>query len=300
MIARRTSAGIAALLVGGVAALAGPAGAAQAHGAPSTPVSRAYACGAGTAQQKGSAACQAARAAGADVADWDNIRVAGVNGRDRQVIPDGKLCSGGIDAYRGLDLARADWPSTRLTAGAAFTFRYTETIPHKGTFRIYLTNDGYSPGRPLRWADLETVPLLSATDPAVVDGAYTIKGALPKGRTGPHVMYTIWQNSSTADTYYSCSDVVFAAATTTTAPAAPAGSPVPPAGTTGRPSAVANAALGAAPGDGGGAAPSAGAPRLAAASEIASTPVLAGMGGAAVLALGGLSLLLVRRRRRLH
>src|SRR6266508_2088693 len=117
MTVRRTSAMIAAVLIG--AALSGTP--AEAHGAPSTPVSRAYACGAGTAQQQASAACKAAIAAGADVADWDNIRVASVNGRDREVIPDGKLCSGGLANYQGLDLARADWPSTKLTAGAAFT-----------------------------------------------------------------------------------------------------------------------------------------------------------------------------------
>ena len=36
-------------------------------------------------------------------------------GRHKQLIPDGKLCSAGRDKYRGLDLARGDWPaSTRL------------------------------------------------------------------------------------------------------------------------------------------------------------------------------------------
>src|SRR5690242_7461659 len=106
MTVRRTFTMIAALAIGAVLLPGTPA---QAHGAPSSPVSRAYACGAGTAQQKASAACKAAVAAGADVAQWDNIRVANVNGRDRQVIPDGQLCSGGLSNFRGLDLARADW-----------------------------------------------------------------------------------------------------------------------------------------------------------------------------------------------
>ena len=44
------------------------------------------------------------------------------------------------------------------------------------------------------------------------DGAYRIGMTLPSDRTGHQVLYTIWQNSSTADTYYSCSDVVFPAA----------------------------------------------------------------------------------------
>jgi len=45
-----------------------------------------------------SAACKAATAAsggGSAFTDWDNLRVPNVNGRDRQLIPDGKLCSGG-------------------------------------------------------------------------------------------------------------------------------------------------------------------------------------------------------------
>ncbi|WP_433200304.1 lytic polysaccharide monooxygenase auxiliary activity family 9 protein [Dactylosporangium sp. CS-047395] len=279
---------VVASLVAVVAVLALTPAPAQAHGAPSNPVSRAYACGAGTAQQKGSAACKALVAAGFDSAQWDNIRVAGVNGRDRQVIPDGKLCSGGIAAYRGLDLPRADWPSTTLTAGAAFTLRYAERIPHKGSFRVYVTKDGYSPSRALRWSDLETAPFATATDPALQNNAYTIKGTLPKGKSGPHLIYTIWQNTSTEDTYYSCSDVLFASASTTTSPA---GAPSPT-----RPSAVATGDAGLAP-YAAGPAPSKSAPQLTATSAIASTPALAGIGGVSVLALAGTAFFLRRRRR---
>jgi chitin-binding protein len=175
------------------------------------------------------AACKAAVAAGADVADWDNIRVPGVDGRDRQVVPDGKLCSGGLATFAGLDLPRTDWPTTRLRSGAAFTFAYKERIPHKGSFRIYVTKDGFDPKKPLRWADLETKPFLTATDPAISGGAYTMKGKLPV-KTGRHIIYTIWQTTSTPDTYYSCSDVVFTAAPAAPASTAPsrAGAVAPP------------------------------------------------------------------------
>src|SRR3954465_6682563 len=79
------------------------AGAAGAHGAPTSPVSRAAECG-GEGTKTGSAACRAALAASPDLpTQWDNLRVAGVNGRDRQVIPDGELASGGQPA-----LARRD------------------------------------------------------------------------------------------------------------------------------------------------------------------------------------------------
>ncbi len=186
---------------------AGPAGA---HGAPTDPVSRVVACSPEGGDRAGSAACRAAVAAnGAPFTAWDNLRLANVNGRDRQVVPDGKLCSGGLPAYRGLDLARADWPSTRVTPGAALTMRYVSTIPHTGTFRMYLTKPGYDPAGPLSWSDLPGKPFAEVTDPALTDGAYRLEATLPSDRTGRHVLYTVWQNSSTPDTYYSCSDVVF-------------------------------------------------------------------------------------------
>jgi predicted carbohydrate-binding protein with CBM5 and CBM33 domain len=207
LTARRTLAAAAGTLLV-TAVWAAPA---AAHGALTNPVSRVAMCGPVGGRMASSAACKAAIAAsgGQAFADWDNLRVADVNGRDREVIPDGKLCSGGIARYRGLDLARADWPATKLTPGAQFTFRYQETIPHEGSFRLYVTKDGYDPKKPLRWSDLESKPFLSVTDPPLRDEAYTFKGKLPAGKTGRHLIYTIWQNSSTADTYYSCSDVDF-------------------------------------------------------------------------------------------
>ncbi|QOV41411.1 lytic polysaccharide monooxygenase [Streptomyces ferrugineus] len=192
----------------------GTAGPAHAHGAPTDPTSRVYACSPEGGGASGSAACRAAVASnGAPFTAWDNLRIAQVNGRDRQVVPDGKLCSGGLPAYRGLDLARADWPSTRLTPGAPLTMRYVSTIPHTGTFRLYLTKPGYDPTKPLTWSDLPEKPFAAVTDPALTDGAYRIRAKLPSDRSGRHVLFTIWQNSSTPDTYYSCSDVVFPAGT---------------------------------------------------------------------------------------
>ncbi|MFF0079450.1 lytic polysaccharide monooxygenase [Streptomyces canus] len=208
--ARRTSAAVAALSPFLLTVFA--AAPAQAHGAPTDPVSRVFACSP-DGGSSGTAACRAAVAAnGSPFTAWDNLRVANVNGRDRQTIPDGKLCSGGLPAYQGLDLARSDWPSTRLSPGATLTMKYVSTIPHTGTFRMYLTEPGYDPSKPLKWSDLPEQPFAQVKDPALTDGAYRIRMTLPKDRTGRQVLYTIWQNSSTADTYYSCSDVVFPAA----------------------------------------------------------------------------------------
>ncbi|MFJ5727562.1 lytic polysaccharide monooxygenase auxiliary activity family 9 protein [Streptomyces paradoxus] len=203
-------AALAAALVTPLLLPLGTAGPARAHGAPTDPVSRVVACSPQGGDRASTAACRAAVAAnGAPFTAWDNLRVANVNGRDRAVIPDGKLCSGGLPAYRGLDLARADWPSTRTAPGAKLTMRYVSTIPHTGTFRMYLTKPGYDPAGPLSWSDLPEKPFAEVTDPALTDGAYRMEATLPSDRTGRHVLYTVWQNSSTPDTYYSCSDVVF-------------------------------------------------------------------------------------------
>ena len=122
---------------------------AAAHGAPTSPSSRSAACGAPGAVT-GSPACAAALDVSPELAEhWDNVRVAEVNGRDREMIPDGKLCSAGMPDFRGLDLARVDWPATPLAAGAVQSFGYVGTIPHRGTFRLYVTEPGYTPDQPL-------------------------------------------------------------------------------------------------------------------------------------------------------
>ncbi|HEU4421880.1 MAG TPA: lytic polysaccharide monooxygenase [Pilimelia sp.] len=209
MIALRT---FTAVSVACLLALTVPAPApASAHGSVTDPVSRVVACGPNGGQRAESAACIAARAVnGASFDEWDNLRVPDVRGRDREVIPDGKLCSAGLEAYQGLDLARKDWPATTLRAGADVTFTYEQTIPHEGTFRLYVTKPGYSSSRKLRWADLGGEPFLSVTDPPRKGDAYLLKGKLPNDRAGRHLIYTVWQNSDTRDTYYACSDVVFA------------------------------------------------------------------------------------------
>ncbi|MGW5372749.1 lytic polysaccharide monooxygenase, partial [Streptomyces sp. NPDC004011] len=186
------------------------AGSAQAHGAPTDPVSRVYACSPEGGAANRSAACGAAVAAnGGPFTAWDDLRVAGVAGRDRQVIPDGRLCSGNLPAYRGLDLARPDWPATRLAPGGRLTLTYASTIAHAGTFRLYLTRPGYDPSKPLAWSDLPPRPFAEVKDPPLTNGAYHLRATLPKDRTGRQVLYTVWRNSSTPDTYYSCSDVLF-------------------------------------------------------------------------------------------
>jgi predicted carbohydrate-binding protein with CBM5 and CBM33 domain len=270
-MSRRTP---AALLVAVLAVLLVPlsVGSASAHGAPTRPLSRAAECG-GEGTRTGSPACRAALEVSPDLpTQWDNLRVAGVDGRDRQVIPDGRLCSGGKPGFAGLDLPREDWPLTALTAGAPLTFTYRGTIPHAGSFRVYVTKPGYSPTKPLTWAALESEPFADVTDPPFADGSYSFAATLPSGLTGRHLIYTIWQNSSSSDTYYSCSDVVFGDGAAAD-PADPA--PLPPAA---QPPSSAQVAP-------------------AASARPAGMPVV--LAAVAVVAVGGaLGALLVSRRRR--
>ncbi|GIJ43943.1 hypothetical protein Val02_08290 [Virgisporangium aliadipatigenens] len=194
---------------------------ASARDTGSVPLSRAAGCASG-GRNSAEAACAAAMSAGrapgpargrgpggpGPAGKGDNVRVPGVNGRDRQRIPDGKLCSAGVPRYAGLDLPRGDWPTTAMAPGQMFTFRYRPAAPHRGTFRMYVTRTGWTPTDGLHWADLPEEPFLTATDPPLRDGAYVMHGELPR-RTGRHVIYTIWQTSDGPDTYYSCADVDF-------------------------------------------------------------------------------------------
>ncbi|MYW15145.1 LPXTG cell wall anchor domain-containing protein [Streptomyces sp. SID2955] len=207
MPARRTAAAVASL---GVTALAFSAAPASAHGSMGDPVSRVSQCYAEGPESPESAACKAAVAAGGAQAlyDWNGIRIGDAAGRHRQLIPDGKLCSANSEEFKGLDLARADWPATSVRGGS-YTFRYRVTAPHKGTFKVYLTKPGYDPAKPLAWSALDLGhPVATVTDPVPSGGFYTFSGTLPE-RSGRQLLYAVWQRSDSPEAFYSCSDVDF-------------------------------------------------------------------------------------------
>ncbi|MGW4024139.1 lytic polysaccharide monooxygenase auxiliary activity family 9 protein [Streptomyces sp. NPDC005009] len=183
---------------------------ASAHGSMGDPVSRVSQCYAEGPESPKSAACEAAVAAGGTQAlyDWNGVRIGDVGGRHQERIPDGKLCSAGDETFKGLDLARADWPATSVSSGS-YTFKYRVTAPHKGTFKVYITKPGYDPSQPLAWDDLDLAnPVASSTDPAASGGFYTFAGTLPE-RSGKQLLYAVWQRSDSPEAFYSCSDVTF-------------------------------------------------------------------------------------------
>ncbi|MEW1772285.1 lytic polysaccharide monooxygenase [Streptomyces sp. NPDC086777] len=298
----------------GVSAVTFAAAPASAHGTMGDPVSRVAQCYAENPENPKSDACRAAVAVGGTQAlyDWNGIRLGDADGRHRALIPDGKLCSAGNEEFKGLDLARADWPATNVSSGS-YTFRYRVTAPHKGTFKVYLTKAGYDPAKPPAWADLDLDhPVATAVDPVAAGGSYTFSGALPE-RTGRQLLYAVWQRSDSPEAFYSCSDVDFGGGDNAHTGTAASASPAPAAsvptdeqiaagagrstvehgghGDDGASTSAAPVTEADAPEPAGGTETT-----LAATGGDGSTPYLA-IGGAAALALGSGALFLSVRRR---
>lgn len=319
MFAARRKAAVAVALGVGAAALA--AAPASAHGTMGDPVSRVAQCYAENPESPTSQACRAAVTAGGTQAlyDWNGIRIGDANGRHQALIPDGRLCSADNDEFKGLDLARADWPATNVSGGP-YTFKYRVTAPHRGTFKVYLTKAGYDPAKPPAWADLDLDhPVAAATDPVAAGGFYTFSGRLPE-RTGRQLLYAIWQRSDSPEAFYSCSDVDFGGSAGTGTGTTGAASPPPSASapTDGQIAAGADKSTIGHHGHGGDDAGTSAEPSsrpapdnavaadgssktvLAETGGSGSTPYLA-VGGAAALALGSGALFMsVRRRAHRH
>ena len=209
-----------------------------AHGTMSDPASRVYTCKNEGPETPKSDACKAAVAAGGTQAyyDWNEVSLLEAGGRHRQLIPDGKLCSAGRDKYRGLDLQRADWPAKRVSAGP-LTVTYHASAPHSNSnFEFYLTRDGWDPTQPLRWSDLVHLQTFNGQNPSTFTN-WTLN--LP-GRSGRHVLYSIWQRVvGSNEAFYTCSDVDFGGGstpppttTTTTPPPTTTTTTPPPTGGT--------------------------------------------------------------------
>lgn len=190
-------------------------GPAQAHGAMTFPSTRTHVCFKEDPQSPDSQVCKDAIAQGGTqpLYDWFGLLIGNAAGRHREIIPDGQLCGAGTAKYAAYNMARADWPATRLKSGATITFRYNAWAPHPGTWSQYVTKDGFDVTQPLKWSDLEPAPFNEVTNPpkdgTSADGAeYTWQGRLP-AKSGRHIIYSIWQRSDSPEAFYNCSDVVF-------------------------------------------------------------------------------------------
>ena len=181
-------------------------GVAEAHGSVSDPPSRAYSCR--FLEPKNEMCALAWDANPQALYDWMEINILDADGRHRELIPDGELCSAGREKYEALDTPSLTWPTKTLVKNARglYEFEYEATAPHATEyFRFYLTKHGFSPDRPLQWNDLE---LVYDTGPLPPEMNLLVKSPLPT-RAGRHMLYQIWQRSDSPEAFYSCSDVMF-------------------------------------------------------------------------------------------
>ncbi|NUR90469.1 MAG: chitin-binding protein [Nonomuraea sp.] len=210
---------LAAAAVLWLASLAAPA---AAHGVAMFPGARTFLCYQDALRDNGqliayNPACAAAIAQGGPTPlyNWFAVLRSDAGGRTVGYIPDGQLCSGGTGGpydFTAFNAARTDWPVTHLTAGANLQFRYSNWAAHPGTFRLYITKDGWDPATPPAWADLES--FASVTNPPQSGPPGTLNyyywnAQLPGGKTGRHLIFIQWVRSDSAENFFSCSDVVF-------------------------------------------------------------------------------------------
>lgn len=218
--------------------LAGPA---SAHGSVVDPASRNYGCWQrwgddfqNPAMATEDPMCwQAWQADPNAMWNWNGLFREGVAGNHQAAIPDGQLCSAGhtqSGRYNALDTVGA-WK----TAPVASNFRiklYDQASHGADYIRVYVTKQGFNAlTTPLRWSDLELVGQIGNTPasqwtPETSGVSIQVPASAP-GRSGRHIVYTIWQASHLDQSYYLCSDVDFGGGSTTP-PTTPPPTTTPP------------------------------------------------------------------------
>ena len=211
-IARRVGAVLGATLVLTTMLITGNA---AAHGAVSDPPARHYGC-----YQRWASNWQSPEMATQDpmchqawqrepgaMWNWNGLFREGVKGNHQAAIPDGQLCSAG-NAHGGR-YAAFDVPGAWKTVNrpASFKLNLLDQSSHGADYiRVYATKQGFDPTtQRLRWSDLELVGQTGR----IPTGTTTTVDVNAPGRTGHHVLYTVWQASHLDQSYYFCSDVTF-------------------------------------------------------------------------------------------
>ncbi|MFI9815886.1 lytic polysaccharide monooxygenase auxiliary activity family 9 protein [Saccharothrix variisporea] len=197
------------------------AGNASAHGAVSDPPSRHYGCyfrwPNGPSQQMAAEdpmCYQAWQADPSAMYNWNGLLREGVAGNHQAAVPDGQLCSGGL-TFNGR-YAAMDKPGPWIAPPkpSRFTLNLNDTSSHGADYiRVYATKQGFDPKtQPLKWSDLELVGQTGK----IPTGTRTPVEINAPGRSGHHVLFTVWQASHLDQSYYACSDVTFTEGGTTT------------------------------------------------------------------------------------
>ncbi|GAA3770456.1 lytic polysaccharide monooxygenase [Streptomyces phyllanthi] len=177
-------------------------GGASGHGYTDLPVSR----------QK---LCQNGTVTGCGDIQWEPQSVEGPKGFPSSGPADGQLCSGGVGRFGQLNSPTKPgggaWPTTRVTGGQNYTFRWQFTAMHATTdFKYYVTKQGWNQNHALARSDLNltpffTVPYNGQRPPSTLSHT----GRLPSGLSGHHVVLAVWTIADTGNAFYACSDVTF-------------------------------------------------------------------------------------------
>ncbi|WP_049573581.1 lytic polysaccharide monooxygenase auxiliary activity family 9 protein [Streptomyces sp. SBT349] len=190
-------------------------GTANAHGSVVDPASRNYGCWQRWGSdhlnpdmaQEDPMCWQAWQANPNAMWNWNGLYRNNVGGNHQGQVPNGQLCSGGRTEggrYNSLDTV-GNWKKTRV--GNSFTIRLDDQAQHGADyFRVYVTRQGFNPNtQSLGWNNLE---LIEETGRYGSAPTYNIPVNV-SGRSGDHIIYTVWQASHMDQVYYLCSDVTF-------------------------------------------------------------------------------------------
>ncbi|WP_128378678.1 lytic polysaccharide monooxygenase auxiliary activity family 9 protein [Streptomyces cavernae] len=187
------------LATGGALVLS--AGGASGHGYTDLPISR----------QK---LCQNGTVTGCGDIQYEPQSVEGPKGFPSGGPADGQICSGGNSRFNQLNSPTKPgggaWPTTRVTGGQSYTFRWQFTARHSTTdFRYYITKNGWNQNAPLTRSALQTTPFLTVPYSGQPPATLSHSGTLPTGKSGHHVILAVWTIADTGNAFYACSDVTF-------------------------------------------------------------------------------------------
>jgi chitin-binding protein len=188
---------------------------AAAHGSTADPVSRNYGCWQrwgddfqNPAMEQEDPMCwQAWQHDTNAMWNWNGLYREGTGGDFQAFIPDNTLCSAGNvgdGRYDSLDTPGA-WKTSQISSN--FTVDVYDQALHGADYlQVYVTKQGYDAQTDaLDWGDLEQV---AETGKIAPSEHYTTQASAP-GRSGHHIVYTIWKASHADQIYFFCSDVNF-------------------------------------------------------------------------------------------
>lgn len=186
------------------------AGTAQAHGTIINPRSRAYQCWQdwgsnhmSPAMQQQDPMCYQAFQSNPDTMwNWMSALRDGLGGQFQARTPDGQLCSNGLSRNNSLNQPGA-WRRTNV--GSNFTVQLYDQASHGADFfRVYVTKQGFNPAtQRVGWGNLDLITTTGRYAPAQ-NISFNVSTS---GRTGPHVLFVIWQASHLDQAYMWCSDI---------------------------------------------------------------------------------------------